>query len=230
VDSDCLAQLLLDHNQEVDRVMDVLLNQYGIAPLIPVKLSTPGSVQTSHATRLQDWERATSAEVYMYHRQKEMDIRSKIDYLSKRAVNAFRSGQVAVASQLKGEIGALREVLREHSDDAQEAIYQHNNPNSNQVGGERVSSSSATRDACSIDLHGLHVAEAVQKVEEELRNTDSLHKTRVMHIITGKGKHSGGSSAVNRAVRMRLAELGYRYEMGNSHGRINTGVLTVFLR
>eukprot|EP00958_Prasinococcus_capsulatus_P008657 scaffold849_cov386-Prasinococcus_capsulatus_cf.AAC.18 len=51
---------------------------------------------------------ATSAEVYMYHRQKEMDIRSKIDYLSKRAVNAFRSGQVAVASQLKGEIGALR--------------------------------------------------------------------------------------------------------------------------
>jgi hypothetical protein len=69
-----------------------------------------------------------------------------------------------------------------------------------------------------LDLHGLHVSEALQAVETALvlakREKDGVNDMLVT-IITGRGKHSEGGARIKPAVINLLDSRGTRYSLAN---------------
>ena len=78
---------------------------------------------------------------------------------------------------------------------------------------------------CTIDLHGLHVAEAVAKAAATLDNLEALPSPMALKVVCGRGGHSeNGEPRVLPAVKALLAERNVHYE--EQHG----GSLVVRLR
>jgi len=80
------------------------------------------------------------------------------------------------------------------------------------------------RDPDSVDLHGLHVAQAVQIVEEKLANAASMRRKGYasFHIITGKGLHSeGGEIKLLPAVIELLDAKRFTYEHKPEEGVVD---------
>ena len=60
-----------------------------------------------------------------------------------------------------------------------------------------------------VDLHGLHVAEAIAKVDESLGLLVKLHSNVSVQIVTGgQGKHSDGDARLKPALEQHLASKG----------------------
>jgi DNA-nicking Smr family endonuclease len=77
-----------------------------------------------------------------------------------------------------------------------------------------------------LDLHGLHVEDALKKLEDYIRAVTLMGSGGLLHVITGKGLNSkGGQPQVKVAVERWLHEGGYRFQ----EVRGNSGAIDVTL-
>eukprot|EP00951_Prasinocladus_malaysianus_P048147 scaffold655213_cov42-Prasinocladus_malaysianus.AAC.1 len=83
---------------------------------------------------------------------------------------------------------------------------------------------------CRLDLHGLHVDEAIEVLERRLLKLEAArgaHKgmPRKLTVIVGRGKHSSGAEAsLPRAVEAYLAE------RGNNYGQAGLGCFEIRIK
>ncbi|KAH9978746.1 hypothetical protein BGW80DRAFT_1165588, partial [Lactifluus volemus] len=75
-----------------------------------------------------------------------------------------------------------------------------------------------------VDLHGLHVSEAVQYAEEEIKSASQRENGEVRFIV-GKGLHCDVPGDVK--IRPALEELCIKHGLKHSLDPMNTGVLLV---
>ena len=59
-----------------------------------------------------------------------------------------------------------------------------------------------------VDLHGLHVAEAIAQVDKYVGLLLKLHSNVSLNLITGQGKHSDGDAKLKPALKRHLASRG----------------------
>jgi NEDD4-binding protein 2 len=71
-----------------------------------------------------------------------------------------------------------------------------------------------------LDLHGLHVEEAISALQEKLHSTTDS----VLHVITGKGIHSKGEARIKPAVVQFLTNKNYTFE--EQPGRVKVTLST----
>uniref|UniRef100_A0A7M5UC46 Smr domain-containing protein n=1 Tax=Clytia hemisphaerica TaxID=252671 RepID=A0A7M5UC46_9CNID len=77
------------------------------------------------------------------------------------------------------------------------------------------------RDQKVIDLHGLHVGEAINALKNFLENAQMISRHREVEVITGRGNHSiGGVSKIRNAVINYLRRGNFRYRMMNAGGSV----------
>ncbi|KAF8055263.1 hypothetical protein N665_1300s0010 [Sinapis alba] len=137
-----------------------------------------------------------------------------------QARQAYIVGNKALAKDLsaKGQMHNMQ--MKAAHGKAQEAIYRQRNPGNNSRGSERM-----------IDLHGLHVSEALQVLKHELsvlRSTARATQERLqVYICVGTGHHTRGSRTLARlpvAVQRYLLE-----EEGLDFSEPQAGLLRVII-
>jgi len=75
-----------------------------------------------------------------------------------------------------------------------------------------------------VDFHGMHVKESLDALEELLNFCAVQQVTKLLRIITGRGKHSeGGKARIYPAVKSYLQDKGYNFN------EPNPGVIVVVL-
>lgn len=142
-----------------------------------------------------------------------------------QARQAYLMGNKALAKELsvKGQLYNLQ--MKAAHNKAQESIYRQRNPTSpdQQVGGRCQEKM--------IDLHGLHVSEAIHMLKQEmnvLKNAARLGEQRLhVYICVGTGHHTRGSRTPARlpvAVQRYLLE-----EEGLEYSEPQPGLLRVVL-
>ncbi|KAI0971761.1 DUF1771-domain-containing protein [Xylaria arbuscula] len=122
-----------------------------------------------------------------------------------RAHQAYENGDGARAKQLSNQ-GKQHAAKADKLDaDASNLIFVANNGN---VDGD------------TIDLHGQHVQEAVNRLSARIRN-DQENGQSHLHVIVGKGNHSVNHiQKLKPAVEDLCRELGLHYETEENAGRI----------
>lgn len=97
--------------------------------------------------------------------------------------------------------------MEQYNKQASEFIFRENNAQ------DRVP-------ADTIDLHGQHVEEAEDILEERIRYAQSTGQTH-LHVIVGKGNHSPGHiQKIKPRVEQVCQELGLQYHTEPNEGRI----------
>ncbi|KAJ8123465.1 hypothetical protein ONZ43_g601 [Nemania bipapillata] len=122
-----------------------------------------------------------------------------------RAHEAYERGDGATAKQLSNEGKRHAAEADKYFKEASELIFDANNRNAN---------------SDSIDLHGLYVTEAQEKVEERIRRDQQAGKTH-LHVIVGKGIHSANHvQKLKPAIEELCQNLGLQYATEENEGRI----------
>ncbi|CAN6841857.1 unnamed protein product, partial [Brassica oleracea] len=144
---------------------------------------------------------AVAGNMYSGYREEARDYARLRNVYFEQARQAYLVGNKALAKDLsaKGQLHNLQ--MKAAHEKAQEAIYRQRNPGG-QGGSERM-----------IDLHGLHVSEALQVLKQELsvlRSTARATQERLqVYICVGTGHHTRGSRTPARlpvAVQRYLLE------------------------
>ncbi|KAJ0260229.1 Smr domain-containing protein [Hirschfeldia incana] len=139
--------------------------------------------------------------MYSKYREEARDYARLRNVYFEQARQAYLVGNKALAKDLsaKGQLHNLQ--MKAAHEKAQEAIYRQRNP-VGEGGSERM-----------IDLHGLHVSEALQVLKQELsvlRSTArATHERLQVYICVGTGHHTRGSRTPARlpvAVQRYLLE------------------------
>ena len=135
---------------------------------------------------------------YARVRGEALALQGRRNELLKLATAAFMRGNGARARELSREAGALQQQIVRTQAEAAQSIFEKRN--------RRFASGHAADDSkLVVDLHGLHVGEALDVLAEIL---DSLPRdARTMYIITGTGHHSG-RTRLPEAVQAFLEERG----------------------
>uniref|UniRef100_K3WV24 Smr domain-containing protein n=1 Tax=Globisporangium ultimum (strain ATCC 200006 / CBS 805.95 / DAOM BR144) TaxID=431595 RepID=K3WV24_GLOUD len=135
------------------------------------------------------------------------------------ATQAYRSGNRALAKSLSRQGHDLNAQMKQLHFCAAQAIFESRNPDS-QLYSEQL-----------MDLHGLHVAEAVEFLTRMLpKLADEGLET--IYLVTGSGHHSKGPQGNARllpAIEQFLAAEGYQFS-SVPDGRGYVGMLLVDLR
>ncbi|KAL1536572.1 hypothetical protein AAHA92_29201 [Salvia divinorum] len=164
-------------------------------------------------------------DVYLIYRKDAIRMMRSASRHSKSANDAYIRGDHAAAHHLS--LKAQQEwaaAERLNSKAAKEILDERNCKN----------------DPWTLDLHGLHAAEAVKALHEHLMSVESLlslnglaaqqgilnkssmsvaasaqssgQRITLLQVITGKGNHSRGSAALPSAIRNFLSEKGYNFD------------------
>ncbi len=129
-----------------------------------------------------------------------------------QASAAMRSGSYTNASAMQQKGEEYKALAADYKAKANAAAFKAHNK------------ASDTR--LKLDLHGLHVEEALRKLEDYVRAVTLMGSGGLLHVITGKGRNSkGGQPQVKVAVERWLAEGGYRFQ----EVRGNSGAIDVTL-
>ncbi|KAG9008269.1 hypothetical protein FRB94_013629 [Tulasnella sp. JGI-2019a] len=124
---------------------------------------------------------------------------------------AFTSGERARAKDLSNQ-GKMHKVQMERLHrEASDLIFQINNEGRGRGPNE-------------VDLHGLHVKEAVQKTEDAIISAQMRGDYQI-RIIVGKGLHSQGEAKLRRAIE----EVVVRYGLTAALDYQNPGVMVITL-
>ncbi|KAI9138752.1 hypothetical protein BKA69DRAFT_1089767 [Paraphysoderma sedebokerense] len=122
-----------------------------------------------------------------HHRQEATKIAQQRSSLFEDSKRAWNNGNKPLASSLSSQAHSLSPSLKSHN--AQACLLYFNHYNSH-------------RPIYEIDLHGLFVAEALEKVEERIQQLMKLKKKGEkwndklsLVVITGWGRHSEGGVA-----------------------------------
>uniref|UniRef100_A0A7N0TLE5 Smr domain-containing protein n=1 Tax=Kalanchoe fedtschenkoi TaxID=63787 RepID=A0A7N0TLE5_KALFE len=141
-----------------------------------------------------------------------------------QARQAYLIGNKALAKELsvKGQLYNMR--MKAAHGKAQESIYRHRNPVSPEM------QLSGRQERMMIDLHGLHVSEAIHKLKLELgvlRNAARAHDQRIpIFICVGTGHHTRGSRT---PVRLPVAVQQFLLDEGVDFSEPQPGLLRVVI-
>lgn len=153
----------------------------------------------------------TSSQSYHDLREEAQELARKRNELYKRANQAFENGQGAYAHELVQRSKELNSLMREAHQSAMVATFNSLNPEFLNPLWK------------SIDLHGLHVDEALRVVKMAI-HAKKRQGHRVLYIITGAGKHSDHSRA-----RLKPAVENFLRSKGLVHTHKNHGEFKVYL-
>lgn len=127
-----------------------------------------------------------------------------------QATQAYLAGNKALAKEL-GAKGRWHNVQMKaaHAEAAATTFYSRNAAafqTSNKNTDSRYPNGIPT-----IDLHGLHVSEAVRHLEEALRRLKATHSTTTVRVVVGIGQHGKTPARLPNAVRDFLEEKGMEF-------------------
>jgi len=123
-----------------------------------------------------------------------------------QATQAYMAGNKALAKELGAKGRWHNEQMKAaHEKAAVETFSKRNNPHLRHRAGASTSS------IPTIDLHGLHVSEALLHLEQTLAKLQSQHNVQRCRIVVGIGQHSKVPSRLPSAVRDTLGSWGFRY-------------------
>ncbi|GMQ02360.1 hypothetical protein CsSME_00048632 [Camellia sinensis var. sinensis] len=166
-----------------------------------------------------------TANMYSEMREEARDHARLRNAYFEQARQAYLIGNKALAKELsvKGQLHNMR--MKAAHGKAQESIYRQRNPVSPEMQGngrgqERI-----------IDLHGLHVSEAIHVLKRELSQLRSTARTAEqrlqVYICVGTGHHTRGSRT---PARLPVAIQRYLLEQeGLDYSELQPGLLQVMI-
>ena len=193
---------------------------------IPTKTT---SASTKPTIKKQIWESSGDidqfstgthvAEAYADLRAEARDHARVRNQYFQQATQAYLVGNKALAKELGAKGRQHNERMKDLHDVAAQEIFQSRNKNGIAGGRSDTSSSSSSGAATTmIDLHGLHVSEAVRYLEETMAVIKRKHANQqrsgakvVLRVVVGVGSHGKVRARVPTAVKQRLDELQVEY-------------------
>ncbi|KAL8541441.1 hypothetical protein ACS0TY_002636 [Phlomoides rotata] len=166
-------------------------------------------------------------DVYLIHRKDAISMKRSASRSSKVANDAYMRGDHTVARHFS--------LKAKHEWSAAEKLNA-------KAAKEILNVRNCKNDLWTLDLHGLHAAEAVEALRDRLWTVESIvspmldgiqkepgmlraahvhvgrqhlasrQRTTLLQVITGKGNHSKGGAALPVAIRNFLNENGYRFD------------------
>jgi len=157
----------------------------------------------------------SNAETYEKERTSAFEFMEKRNKCYRAAASAYASGNAATAKKLADQGKAYDVEAREANQRACINIYHATNNFENLI---------------AVDLHGLHVSEALDIVETVIslkqKERDRYGpEVKVITFITGVGKHSTGGKA-----KIRPALIEYLKDYGIKFKETRTGVFLVYVK
>ncbi|MCO5566394.1 hypothetical protein L7F22_020071 [Adiantum nelumboides] len=125
-----------------------------------------------------------------------------------RSREAWRLGNKKEAKSLSDAAKAQAKLMAEANQKAAEMLFNKNN---------------ATRDVGVLDLHGLFVKEAVEKVEQRIALCKDMGRKELV-VIVGKGTHSKKGNAI---LKPMVEELMHKHGLSVTVGKPNDGCIYV---
>ncbi|KAI5074844.1 hypothetical protein GOP47_0010805 [Adiantum capillus-veneris] len=125
-----------------------------------------------------------------------------------RSQEAWRSGKKAEAKSLSNAAKAQAQLMAEANKKAAEALFNKHN---------------ATRDVGELDLHGLFVKEAIEKVEQRIALCKEMGRKDLV-VIVGKGNHSRDGNAILKPIVEKFIQ---KYSLSVTVGKPNDGCIYV---
>lgn len=125
-----------------------------------------------------------------------------------QATLAYQTGNKALAKQLGAKGRSFNDRMKAEHATASARIFSDRNPAS----ANRLSMAGYRH---TIDLHGLHVPEALQFLQDKLSAATAQQTLTVLYVLVGTGHHTKGSKAAVRlpaAVSAFLERKGYTYQ------------------
>eukprot|EP00775_Hariotina_reticulata_P012083 gene12083-12223_t len=166
-----------------------------------------------------EWERrqAVSKE-YQSARADARDFARVRNTCFQQATLAYLAGNKALAKELsmKGR-QAAEQMWAAHEQASQQIFYQRNAPlisPATAVSSSLGASSSSSRAHQVMDLHGLHVREALMMLRQRLQQLAAQQSCSSISLIVGTGHHTKGGPAarLGPAVEQLLEELALSYK------------------
>ncbi|WVZ82132.1 hypothetical protein U9M48_029430 [Paspalum notatum var. saurae] len=182
------------------------------------KQSSGNKFQSVSSARVAPWLETGDAVANMYSesRGEARDFARVRNACFEQARQAYLVGNKALAKELSMKGQAYNAQMKAAHEKAREAIYRQRNPVSSQRGGDRL-----------IDLHGLHVSEAINILKVELSALKSAaraagERMQVM-VCVGTGHHTKGS----RTARLPIAVEQFLLDQGLNYTQPQPGLLRV---
>ncbi|CAM0913253.1 unnamed protein product [Alopecurus aequalis] len=182
------------------------------------KASSGNKYQSFSSARAAPWLDTGDAVANMYSESREeaRDFARVRNACFEQARQAYLVGNKALAKELSIKGQAYNSQMKAAHERAREAIYRQRNPGSLQRGSDRL-----------IDLHGLHVSEAIHILKVELGSLRSAaraagERMQVM-ICVGTGHHTKGS----RTARLPIAVEQFLLDEGLHYTQPQPGLLRV---
>ena len=146
--------------------------------------STYFDSQNEISTKTTEWVETGDlvSNLYKENRADARDLARVRNVCYEQATTAFLSGNKALAKELSAK-----------GKEAANAMQRAHEQASNQIYSERNRNNSST-----IDLHGLHVAEALQILKRELGAGGGKSRGELISILVGTGHHTKGSRTPSR--------------------------------
>lgn len=184
------------------------------------KQSSGNKFQSVSSARVAPWLETGDAVANMYSesRGEARDFARVRNACFEQARQAYLVGNKALAKELSMKGQAYNAQMKAAHEKAREAIYRQRNPVSSQRGGDRM-----------IDLHGLHVSEAIHILKVELAALKSAaraagERMQVM-VCVGTGHHTKGS----RTARLPIAVEQFLLDEGLHYTQPQPGLLRVMV-
>ncbi|CAI5469937.1 unnamed protein product [Closterium sp. Yama58-4] len=144
-----------------------------------------------------------SSDCYKRHREAAFERKRMMQYYFREASEAWRRGERQRAAALADKGHEYREEYQELMQEAGQRIFRENN--------ERLGNN------MDVDLHHLHVDEALQHLQLHLTLLQTLPTLSSITVITGRGKHSAsGQAKIKPAVHRYLQERGVGWQEQNA--------------
>lgn len=126
-----------------------------------------------------------------------------------QATQAYMAGNKALAKELGAKGRWHNEQMKAaHAKAAMDTFAKRNNLYLHQ---QHTGAPTASASIPTIDLHGLHVSEALLHLERTLIKLQSMHTVHQCRVVVGVGQHSKVPSRLPLAVRDTLSSWGLKY-------------------
>ncbi|BDA46923.1 probable NEDD4-binding protein 2 at C-terminar half [Coccomyxa sp. Obi] len=151
---------------------------------------------------------ANNQRLYQEQRAEALMLKQEMEMRYAEARKAWERRDHSLAQQLRQRAHQCRDRYRAAQAAASENIFKKKNQ--------------LVQNFWEVELHGLHVNEAIEKTDNIYRALKNLPSTKRLQLITGKGLHSEGNIA-----RLLPAIIGYLEEKNLDYRVLNGGCVSV---
>ncbi|KAI7853776.1 hypothetical protein BDC45DRAFT_510074 [Circinella umbellata] len=210
----------MGNSQSFERTADKGLKLFKVLKKLQNELDNNKNNDNYHHNQQQSYGGGNTSSSHQYHPHEEdsedySQLRElahqeaeKRNYCYQKSQEAYSNGDGAQAKQLSNQGHHHDDRMKKYNKQAADLIFQEKN---------------AGRPADEIDLHGLFVKEATEKVDEALRRCQHSGQDHLI-IIVGKGLHSPGQIA---KLKPAIGEMIKKYNVRCTPDRPNPGCLYV---